>query len=373
MKNYPTLYSRTSTGAIQEWNLFVEDGYYWCVYGQQGGKKIESAKTLSSPKNVGRINATSVFEQAIKEADAIFLKKIEQGGYSEDVNAIDIPKFFSPQLAKNWVDYKDSVKLITGVWCVSPKLDGLRIIQKEMGAYSRNGKLLPAFPHIRDLLEPCFQKYPDLILDGECYQHKLSGDFNKIISLAKKTKPTETDIAESAALLEYWIFDCGSHSGVFSERLKFIKSIVDEVNDPRIKYVDHHIVTTYEQVESFLEDSILQNYEGIMLKRLDSLYQNKRTSDLLKYKLFQEEEFEIVDITEGDGNRSGMFGRATLKTNSGRLFESNARGTIDFYKELYTHREYYIGKYATVRFQNWTPGDNSCPRFPVIVAIRDYE
>ena len=79
-----------------------------------------------------------------------------------------------------------------------PKLDGVRcLIQAEcrgsswiVKAYSRTGKEWKNIRHILAELRPFFQKHPDVILDGELYNHELKNDFEKIISLVRKTKPT---------------------------------------------------------------------------------------------------------------------------------------------------------------------------------------
>ena len=57
-----------------------------------------------------------------------------------------------------------------------------------------------------------------MIVDGELYIHSNNNDFNTICSLVKKTKPTEEDLAESARLIEYWVYDVPSHNGPFDRR-----------------------------------------------------------------------------------------------------------------------------------------------------------
>ena len=70
---------------------------------------------------------------------------------------------------------------------IQPKLDGVRcLIQAEklpfdMGydvvAYSRTGKVWKNIDHILESLAPFFNKYPDVILDGELYNHDFRDDF----------------------------------------------------------------------------------------------------------------------------------------------------------------------------------------------------
>ena len=81
---------------------------------------------------------------------------------------------------------------------IQPKLDGVRcVIQYErhtqpredvVVAYSRTGKEWKNIQHILAELRPFFQKYPNIILDGELYNHDLKNNFEKIISLVRKTK-----------------------------------------------------------------------------------------------------------------------------------------------------------------------------------------
>ena len=70
---------------------------------------------------------------------------------------------------------------------IQPKLDGVRcVIQYDAGvvtAYSRTGKEWKNIEHIKLNLYRFFDKYPNVILDGELYNHDLRDNFEKIISL----------------------------------------------------------------------------------------------------------------------------------------------------------------------------------------------
>ena len=90
---------------------------------------------------------------------------------------------------------------------MQPKLDGVRCVISKDGAYSRTGKEWLNIHHITANLEPFFEKYPDVILDGELYNHELKDDFEKIISLVRKTKPKESDRVESAGYVQFHCYD----------------------------------------------------------------------------------------------------------------------------------------------------------------------
>ena len=199
----PTLYSRTSTGAIQVWTVEIQENAYRTLHGQYGGKIVTTEWFTASPTNVGRSNERDGVAQALFEAQACWKKKRDSGMF-EDILAVDTFTFVEPMLAKKWEDRRSKVSF--PLYC-QPKLDGMRAVITRHGATSRNGKPWVTIPHILKALEPVFEAYPDLVLDGELYCHGLHDDFNKISSLIKKTKPTAADLEESAATIQYHWYD----------------------------------------------------------------------------------------------------------------------------------------------------------------------
>ncbi len=378
---FPVLYSRTSTGAVQTWRVEVEGNKYRFITGQKNGSLVTTEWTVCKGKNIGRANETTGEEQANKEAKSAMTKKLKQGGYWLSEDDIDKMRFFAPMLAQKYVTLNDDNTIASrrpidwkkGVW-VSPKMDGLRCIVNREGAFSRLGNKFSAFPHILRELQALFTEFPDLVLDGECYTHALKADFDKIISLAKKQKPTAAELAESEANLEYHIFDVASGQGGYTERYAWLKKNIQErFKDNRwIKLCEHKLLFSEAELDKYLEDCIQQGFEGCMINLPDGEYEpDKRSYNILKYKLFQDDEFEIVDILEGDGNRSGMMGKVVLKLPKAGTFSCDSKGNRDFFKRLLADKKILIGKKATVRFQNYTP--DGVPRFAKIIAIRDYE
>lgn len=108
-------------------------------------------------------------------------------------------------------------------------------------------------------------------------------------------------------------------------------------------------------------------YEGAMI-RTTGKYENKRSNTLIKWKEFQDEEFDIVDIQEGDGNRSGMAARVVMRLSDGRTFSAGLIGNVDYCRQLLQERDEHVGKLGTVVFQNYTP--DGVPRFPKFKSVR---
>jgi DNA ligase-1 len=364
----PTLYSRASTDAIQEWTIEIDQNRYRTIAGQLNSPNLTTSEwTVCKGKNLGKTNETTDSEQAEAEARAKWKKKKEKGCF-EDIKDVDISLFTSPMLAKSYSDFKEDIKFPA---FSQPKLDGIRCLISKEGMFSRNGKPIVAAPHIFNKLRPIFAANESLIFDGELFSLEFLEDFNQICSLVKKTKPTEEDIQESAQKLQYWIYDIVDPTQVFSVRFSRLTQIIRESNSIKLLKTDE--VNSFNHIDRLYESYLNAKQEGQII-RMDEKYQNKRTKFLLKRKEFQDAEFVILGIYEGKGNKSGMAGYAEMVTKDGKIFNSNIKGDFEFLKTLLKNREKLAGKKATVQYFNLTP-DEKVPRFPYIIKVNreDYE
>lgn len=371
----PTLYSRAATGAVQEWTITFSGDSYYTEAGQVGGVITKSVPTICKPKNIGKANETTASEQAESEARAKWKKKIESK-YFEDIKDIDGGVAFKPMLAHSWDDHKE--KVVFPVYS-QPKLDGIRCNISVRGAFSRNDKPFATVAHIQKALAPIIAEYPGIVFDGELYNHLYHDDFNTIASLVKKQKPSDEELAVISKKVQYWVYDIDLGDGkTFGERLKAMVSIFNALHDPAVynvpsyivKFVRTHGCKTQKELDDLYGEYLKDNFEGQMV-RLNEPYQHKRTSFLLKRKEFITEEFEIIDVIEGDGNKSGMAGAVTCLTKEGKQFNSNIKANFDWLKGLLKNKGEAIGKMGTVRYFNLTP--DKIPRFPYLLTIRDYE
>lgn len=362
----PTLYSRTSTGAIQEWTIEIEGDSYRTHHGQTDGKIVTTEWYTAKPTNLSRANERNAEAQALFEAKSIWKKK-KDGGSFENIADVDTVLFVEPMLAKNWEDRKSKV---TFPVFSQPKLDGMRAVINRDGAKSRNGKPWLTIPHILKALEPIFNAYPDIVLDGELYTHEYKHDFNKISSLIKKTKPSASDLKESAEKVQFWWYDIADKNMVYEKRM-------DHIND--LHNLLHHDQNVIVRVPTYIaedEDELDEQYgymmddgfEGQMI-RLNRPYEFKRSETLLKRKEFQDDEYIIAEICEGNGNKSGMAGYAWMVREDGVKFRTNIKGNHDFLRDLLVNADKYKGAYGTIKYFNLTP--DGIPRFPYLVKLRE--
>jgi len=354
-----TLYKRAVNGKINEHTIEIENNCFRTISGYTDGVKTTSEWTCCSGKNTGKKNATTPEQQALAEAKAMWTKKLELGSY-ESIDDIDTPKFFNPMLAHKFEDHKDKIEYPV---YSQPKLDGIRCIVRADGMWSRNGKKIISAPHIFESLKPLFESNPDLIFDGELYADKFANDFNAICSLVKKTKPTSNDLAKSKESIQYHIYDLPSCSGTFTQRNK---ALID-IGVPRgCVIVTTDKVNNENELMGCYSAYVGWGYEGQMI-RLDKEYESKRSKSLLKHKSFIDEEYTILDVVEGEGNKTGMVGSFIFKSKTGHIFNSSPKFNWEECKVMWNNKNELIGKSATVKYFNLTP--DGVPRFPYVIKI----
>ena len=211
---------------------------------------------------------------------------------------------------------------------------------------------------------------PDVILDGELYNHDLKDNFEKIISLVRKQKPDDIDMLESADMVQFHCYDIIDETKTFEERNKFITQAV-----PRnhcIKHVKTHNVATESLAKVIHQQNLDNGYEGSIL-RTNDVYACKRSHNLRKFKDFSDAEATIIGYLDGKGKRTGTLGKFIMQDDEGIEFGCPP-GKGYSYKDLANMLDNigdYIGQRATFTFFERTKAGSY--RHPLFKCIRDYE
>ena len=221
---------------------------------------------------------------------------------------------------------------------IQPKLDGVRcviqaeypVLKKEgnkigmiVKAYSRTGKEWKNIDHILFNLKPWFILNPNIILDGELYNHDLRDNFEKIISLVRKTKPTDEDRLEASKLTQFHCYDIIDEELPFDQRIEFVNQSlmllggVGEANG--VEIVDTHQVFDEEEAQSDHKSNLKKGYEGSIVRTNDT-YACKRSHNLRKFKDFSDADATIIDFVEGKGKRKGTLGKFVMRDDDGNEF-----------------------------------------------------
>ena len=259
---------------------------------------------------------------------------------------------------------------------IQPKLDGVRCLFTADGAYSRNDKQFMNVRHIEMALKPFFDQNPDVVLDGELYNHKLKHDFEKIISLVRKQKPTEEDRRNAQHLVQFHVYDYFSNDSHYNSYKVRMKYLLQEASfyDAQIKYVPTYIVHKHEEALNMHHDAFLSNgYEGSILRDGSALYKHGRSYGLMKFKDFSDTEATIIGYEEGKGKRTGTLGKFLMQDDEGIKFGCPP-GKGYTYKDLANmllNVHDYIGQRATFTYFQRTQAGSY--RHPLYKCIRNYE
>jgi len=374
---FPVLYKKTSTGAIQQWEITAGPNsngtaFIMTLHGQVGGAIQKTSDTISEGKNSGKKNATTPLQQAEKEAKGSWEKK-KKGGYVESIKDAQGDKLdaiitggIEPMLAHKFTDQGHKIKYPA---YIQPKLDGIRCIAIiKDGActlWSRTRKPITSCPHIIQELEAAFETR-DIVLDGELYNHDFKSNFEHIVSQVRKEVPGDNYMD-----VQYHVYDL-INDGTNDERVSLIERLFASFEFFSIKKVQTRIVKEEDKVAELFDKYREMGYEGAMLRNMSAKYVSKRSYDLQKVKEFDDAEFEITGIDEGRGKLAGHVGAFICKTKDGKTFLAKMSGDTGKLADYFRDHSLWHGKRLTVKYQGLT-GKECVPRFPVGIAIRDYE
>ncbi len=394
IKDYEQLYKKDNKGLTRVWWVSQNSERYCINHGVSGGEIQTTNWNTAVGKNIGRSNETTAEEQASKEVLALYKQQLESG-YTADINALGgrIKQFFDPMLCARWndkveADISNAVKTSIYKLYSQPKLDGIRCLAKRDGLWSRGGKRIHSCPHIEAELKPVFERAPKLILDGELYNHDFKDDFNSLTSFIKKEKLSDSEILRNKEIVQYHIYDTPSIDGGFGDRFS---ALYGGFKDKQSIYPSIRLVETIgifstnpvpeapklilESMDDLYSRYIQDGYEGQIIRLDGTKYEEgKRSKSLIKRKPLYTDgndiEAKIIDIEEGKGNWQGIAKVAVLEWVQGKnqpVTRATLKGTMDFLREVWKHKNEYKGKLATVTYQNLTP--DGYPRFPVVKEL----
>ena len=296
---------------------------------------------------------------------------------------------FSCQLAQDCELHK---KKLNGKKSLEVKLDGVRAVTiiyptGKIDMFSRNGKELNNFNHIKDEISKTFNISSikeALVLDGEI----VSDDFQTLMKQIHRKKSSQNKDAKLFLfdLLPLEYFKKGIYEKSYFSRIEELKKIHERF------FVQSHVINIIDSVnvdldtekgeiefKNFNKNSIINGYEGIMIKDPESFYECKRSTTWLKSKPFIEISLEVKDYEEGTGRNKGKLGAIiaegidgdkNFKTNVGSGFTDLQR------KEFWEDKDKLIGQIIEIRADSISKsqdGENWSLRFPRFKSFRGFD
>jgi len=390
----------SETGAKLFYEYKIEESTVKFRWGQIGSDNIQSdERTFTEGKNIGKKNEKSPEQCCIEDTARRARKKHEQGyeiikgegfviantGKTVKATDLSVPKPMKAQTLKDHWKKMDGVDEVY----FQPKLDGNRgLINIRTGKmYSSGRKEMTHLPEIVEQVVKACEPIKDEVewVDGELYSPKLV--FNDLQSVLSTWKNTEKEgLAELRKEVKFYLFDVISDKP-FSERLEFIKKLESNDKLQIVKTIVGHpheaigsqddFIELPEGVVSLHDVFIEEGYEGIMIRTVKTLvrkdwvdkpYESKRSMQIFKHKLFDDEEFEVIGF-EPEEHDPTKLGAGVLRMKNDDTFPARPAMTDDYKAEIWANQDKFIGRLATIKFQGKF-ADTGKPRFPRLTKFR---
>lgn len=286
---------------------------------------------------------------------------------------------FKPQLSESLDAVQDT---LTWPKLVSWKLDGLRAVTKFNNTLSRSMKPIPN-THVREKLA----EWPNL--DGEVLVGPmLASDVRRRTSSEMRSYDGEPDFT-------FYVFDdLSDMSLTFEQRLDRLQA--RKLPD-FIKVLPQFVVNSQEELDKLYEAALDEGHEGLIIRNPKSMYKfgrcTAKSQDSLKYKPFQDDEAEILEVYEAMHNNNEAFtnelGRTARSTHQENLVPTGRTGgfvvrdlktNVKFKVSagvlthpervwVWEHREELRAKILTYR--HMLLGAKDKPQFGRFIAFRD--
>ena len=204
---------------------------------------------------------------------------------------------------------------------------------------------------------------PDLILDGELYKH--GWPLSKISGMCRlKYK------IEQMKELQFHCYDIIDMNKTFSERLDVLKNIEKQLRlTSKIQILEHVDVSGYDNVIELHNQFVSEGYEGLVLRNPDSKYKSSvKDERMIKVKMFDDDEFEIVGYADGLRPEDMCF---VLKTKQGCEFKAKPIGDRELKQWYLNNMDKLIGKMGTVKYFGYTNTECKVPNLPVFKCVRN--
>jgi len=376
-KHYPTLYKKTSTGAIQKWYVRVSDCFGTPTiineYGQVNGKIQESREEVLEGKNEGKANETTPWEQAHLQAESRWKKQLKKGYVQniEDAQAGIVDDIIEggivPMTAHK---FSEQGHKIVYPALVQPKLDGHRCTSQDDGSvtlWSRGRKPIKSAPHIAKAIGANIHIYGDVCItkfDGELYNHAYHKNFEDLSSLIRQDEPME-----GHENIQYHIYDFPHPTLTNKERNEILQKFKPAFDGTPLHIVETIVVNSEDELMDAFDHFIELGYEGCMIRNMSGKYVNKRSYNLQKVKEFDDDEFTIIGVKVG--TKGSMAGKAvfTCLLPNKETFDAKMKGDMNELKKYADDPSLVIGKIVTVQYQGYTKYGK--PRFPVALRFRE--
>jgi ATP-dependent DNA ligase len=387
-----TLYKKDSKGKIRQWSIdIVENGNVFGIStadGIVGGKIKEPILKAGIPNNqfkTSEAKANAMMQSAIdKKLRSNYFESID------DIKEEDI--LFMPTGCPSgmiWEDYKDKKHVVYPA-LVSPKLDGSKMYSTwrdgRVFLNTRSAKEHMNFRHIEEALAEFYAEYPNIVLDGEAYNHHYKDRFEDLQSIFRKQDPTEAQRQQSKDVAKFYIYDAidlNKPDMTATDRQELLLWVFEKITSDYILCWSSTMVTSEDYYDAFHESAMNNGFEGTVLKIADAPYVQRKNKNVMKRKPKFDAEFKIIDVVEGEGTNKGIASKVKIDLVGATGMNKEHMTALSIFSQeagmakgwnhemlakMLVNKEDYIGKNATIEYGGITAYGNL--RFPKFKALR---
>lgn len=238
---------------------------------------------------------------------------------------------------------------------VQPKYDGDRCrnepAQDTSLLLTSEENVFFGVPHINQQLQDSGMY--SIPWDGELYNHDiyLEGSHELIHSICSRS----VNIHPRHEEMEFWIFDVKYAYMTQGERLLFLNDL--EALPKNIKLAPYWICETLDEIKKVYDLLISKKYEGIVIRHLHNMYEDKRSTFLMKFKPKRKDTYDIIGWKEEiskDGIPKGRIGSIVCSSQEGDEFAVSAGLDSNDKSRLWSKRHDLAGKQIVVHYQHLT-------------------
>jgi len=266
---------------------------------------------------------------------------------------------------------------------VQLKMDGMRfnaIVRDGKCEFrSRNGKEIQLLGNLEqdfiDMAGPvdCVFDGELLVMEGDKILDRQTG--NGILNKANKGTISAADAAKVRAtvwdVIPYVMFETGYCGTPYSTRIDSLANLLATHEPEKVYLVQKTVVQNIEEANVIFERYLSMGQEGIILKDLSGVWEDKRSKTQIKFKGELECDLKIVGIEEGTGKYAGMLGAILCESADGLIKVRVGSGFSD--EQRKTLGEEIIDKIAAIKYNTRIKnkaGEESL-FLPIILEIRD--
>ena len=189
-----------------------------------------------------------------------------------------------------------------------------------------------------------------------------------LVSLQEKAKRGKTkDIAELGSRRDEfeWIdkalhfviwdslnlqeFEEGLSTRTYTER--FGEAIKATFMTSKLKPVSSYRVYSMKEAQAIADEYISNGGEGAIVKKLDTIWKDGTSKDMVKIKAVLDADLLCVDVEEGSGKYKGKVGALVLETSCGRLRVKVGTGLNDL--DRAKPFDFYVGKVIEIQYNEF--------------------